>query len=83
MNSLATMKPRPEVDEFHTCRQCSKCGGTGFYCQGVVNGRPVSNTGFACYSCRGTGWQVSWKRGMKKKFWESVPVRDADGNIRQ
>ena len=38
--------------------ECGKCGGTGFYCNGVVNGNPTSNTGFDCYSCHGTGWII-------------------------
>jgi hypothetical protein len=83
MQIPTTTKPQPKVDEFHQACQCSKCGGTGFYCQGTHNGTPVSNTGFTCFSCNGTGWRVSWKRGAKKAFWASVePVKfDTDGNV--
>lgn len=72
------IRPKPETDDRHTARQCSKCGGTGFYCQGVVNGKPVSNTGFKCYGCDGTGWKVAWKRGEAKKYWDSIPFVKVD-----
>ena len=36
---------------------CAKCSGTGFWCKGVNNGKPMSNTGFECYSCKGRGWK--------------------------
>ena len=85
MSSPTSPKPMPEVDEFHTAHECSKCGGTGFYCMGVENGRPYSRTGFRCYGCGGTGWKVTWKRGAKKAFWANVKpivvIRDDHGNI--
>ena len=48
--------------ETHTCKQCNKCGGTGFYCMGVMDGRPYSYTGFACNKCGGKGWQIRTKK---------------------
>lgn len=39
-----------------TSKPCPKCSGSGFFCLGVVNGEPQSNTGFDCYKCHGTGW---------------------------
>lgn len=76
-------KIKPAVDEFHTTSQCSKCGGTGFYCQGILDGRPISNTGFTCFPCNGTGWIVRWKRGAKKAFWANVKpvVLDENGDV--
>ena len=36
-------------------KKCLKCGGTGRWCLGIINGKPFSNTGFDCWSCDGTG----------------------------
>jgi hypothetical protein len=65
-NIPATIKRQPAYNqETHTCRQCNKCGGTGFYCMGVENGRPYSYTGFACRLCGGKGWQIRPKKAPK------------------
>lgn len=34
---------------------CPKCGGTGFFCLYILDDRPISNTGFQCWKCGGTG----------------------------
>jgi hypothetical protein len=39
-------------------RQCSKCGGSGFWCLGWDGDRPISNTGLKCFPCNGTGYIV-------------------------
>ena len=65
------IKPQPELPEadreYFTYRQCSKCGGTGFFCTHIENGIPQSMTGFDCWACEGAGWKQVYKRGMKRK----------------
>jgi len=48
-----------------TSRPCSSCGGTGFYCMGVENGRPYSRTGFNCFRCDGSGWVTPKARRVR------------------
>lgn len=43
-------------------RQCPKCGGTGFFCLGIENDAPISNTGFDCFKCEGSGWVIPQPR---------------------
>lgn len=59
-------KPKPQVDDDHSAHLCGKCNGTGFYCMGMLDGRPYSRTGFTCHPCAGTGWRVRIKRGRKQ-----------------
>lgn len=58
-----TKLPKPSYDtETEVCQECYKCGGTGFYCMGIENGKPYSHTGFDCFPCGGTGWIVKSKK---------------------
>ena len=62
---MPTVKSQPKLVDNQTCHVCNKCGGTGFYCMGVLNGQPYSHTGFTCYGCKGLGWVVK-KKIVKK-----------------
>jgi len=55
----------PTLSSDQTAVLCSKCGGTGFYCMGTLNGSPFSTTGFTCFPCNGTGWIIKSKRRKK------------------
>ena len=51
--------PTPQTTDAEVAVPCWKCGGTGFWCKGVLNGkRPYSNTGFVCWACNGAGYKV-------------------------
>ena len=52
---MTETKSVPNDGKKYNC--CSKCGGTGFYCMGVLDGNPYSHTGFKCYGCNGLGWK--------------------------
>ncbi len=61
-----TKLPKPTYDaETEVCQECYKCGGTGFYCMGIENGKPYSHTGFDCFPCGGTGWIVKSKKSAE------------------
>jgi DnaJ-class molecular chaperone len=49
-------KPAEKPADGCAWARCSKCSGTGIFARGVLNGALVSNTGFCCYRCNGTGW---------------------------
>ncbi len=59
MSVPTKIKPQPKYDaSTHKCMPCTKCGGTGFYCMGTLDGQPYSYTGFACRPCGGRGWKL-------------------------
>ncbi|MCB0051936.1 MAG: hypothetical protein KDE24_20605 [Caldilinea sp.] len=62
MGKYFSLKPAPTVAENKVAVPCPKCGTTGFFCLGVHNDVPYSNTGFVCWRCNGVGWQVISKR---------------------
>lgn len=64
---FVTPKPRPVDEECFTYATCGKCGGTGKYSMGVMNGRPYSLTGFVCLSCRGLGYRPRKRRAALAK----------------
>jgi hypothetical protein len=76
-----TVKPMPEIPgvEFVVC---NKCYGTGFWCRGIENGAPFSNTGFDCWQCRTVGWvRKQFERANKDARVPAFTLAYADGNI--
>ena len=69
---MTNVRPQPKINsEYQTVHECLKCAGTGFFCLGVLDGVPYSNTGFDCHKCGGQGWIVRNKRGAKKVYLSS------------
>lgn len=65
-DSVIPKKQRPPaVDDQHVAIECGKCGGNGFFCLGLHNNTPYSNTGFECWRCNGTGYLMLEKQRVR------------------
>jgi len=65
--------PVPTLDDKHEAVPCMKCSGTGFFCLGILNGQPYSNTGFTCWRCNGTGYFIHTKKVEKAPVDANTP----------